>query len=219
MSAIRDILSASEVDFAAELKEKQEVLDKTNAALKESGNALVEEKRKLEDLQAKVREKTELDQKIKNLRRTTDELRAELSGNHVQVDPGLEDSVSLGEADKGLDLDGRLRAVEHLFPNGAPDPSMPMSPEQTNFLSAMERAEVLSGRAMAYQHHNQQLERKATILKRNSTELEERYRKIVSLCTGAERAQIDGMLDSLLQAVVSEQREDAELDRLQGSET
>jgi hypothetical protein len=58
-------LTASEVDFATELKEKQETLDKTNAALKESGSALAEERRRLEELQARARERDELEQKIK----------------------------------------------------------------------------------------------------------------------------------------------------------
>lgn len=219
-------MNASELDFTVELKEKQEALDKTNAALKESGSALAEERRKVEELQARVREKTELQQKILNLRRTADELRSELSNRPSTVNGAPLEHISIGEADRGLDFGGQLGAIEHVFPNGAPDSSMVLSPEQVNFLSSLERAEVLSGRVRAYQQHNQGLENQAKGLRSRSTELEERYRKIVSLCTGAEVSKVDGILDNLVQAVVSEQKENVELGRvrdflrmLQGSES
>ena len=208
--AIREILNASDVDFAAELREKQEDLDKTNAALKESGAALTEERRKLEELQSRVREKTEVEQKIKNLERVAVDLREQLGPGNVAA----ADQVVIGDADKGLDLGGYLPAIERLFPAAALDPSLPPSPEQTNFMSSLERAEVLSGRVRAYLQHNQTLENQAKTLKSRSAELEERYREIVSLCTGAKTDKVDNILDNLVQAVVSEQKENVEIGRV-----
>ena len=212
--AIRDILSASEADFAAELKEKQEDLDKTNAALKESGSALAEEKKRLEVLQAKARETSELEQKIRNLQRTAEEIRGELARSSGPGPAILDDQVTVGDADKGLDFGGHLVAVEHLFPNGIPDPSLPLTPEQVNFLSSLERAEVLSGRVRAYQQHNHALEKQANALKSRSIELEERYRQMVSLCTATEVSKVDGILEHLLQAVMSEQKESVDPGRV-----
>ncbi|KAK7885092.1 transcriptional regulator swi6 [Exophiala xenobiotica] len=206
MSSIREILSQSEADFTAEMKEKKEVLDKTNAALKESGTSLAEERRRLEDARAKVREKEDLEQKIHNLRQAAAKLRAELNQTHPPTT--IQENVGVGEADKGLDLDGQLPMVAQLFADGETDPSnVALTQEQANFLGCLERVEVLSGRANVYQRHNQQLEQIAKALKARSADLEERYKKIVSLCTGADEDKVDGLLDNLVQAVISEQKE------------
>ncbi|EXJ90681.1 hypothetical protein A1O1_03785 [Capronia coronata CBS 617.96] len=207
LTSIREILSQSEADFAAEMKEKNETLDKTNAALKESGNSLAEERRKLEDARDKVRTKEELEQKIKNLRQTVAQYRTELSATNPSTT--VRDNVMVGEADKGIDLDGQLSLVGELFPDGEIDPGNMalLTQEQLNFLGSLERAEVLSGRAQVYQRHNGQLEQMAKTLKGRSAELEERYKKIVSLCTGADEEKVDGLMDNLVQAVISEQKE------------
>ncbi|EXJ82507.1 hypothetical protein A1O3_06320 [Capronia epimyces CBS 606.96] len=207
ITSLRDILSQSEADFATELKEKNEVLDKTNAALKESGASLAEERRKLEEARGKVREKEELEQKINNLRQATGQYRTELSGTDPPTT--IQDHVAVGEADKGLDLDGQLPLVADLFPDGDVDPGNMslLTQEQANFLASLERAEVMSGRAQVYQRHNAQLEQMAKTLKARSGELEERYKKIVSLCTGADEDKVEGLLDNLVQAVISEQKE------------
>lgn len=206
MTAIKDILTQSGADFAAEMKEKKEILDRTNAALKESGSSLAEERRRLEELRAKAREKEELEQKINNLRQAASRLRDELKES--QPEEPVQDDVAVGEADKGLDLEGRLADVDRLFPGGGGDPTtLSWTPEQANFLASLERADVLSGRVKAYQQHNRGLENQARGLKARSAELEERYKKIVSLCTGAEVEKVDELLDSLVQAVISEQKE------------
>ncbi len=206
LTAIREVLSQSEADFTSEMKEKKEILDKTNAALKESGISLAEERRRLEDARTRVREKDELEQKIVNLRRATGRVGAELA----TTDPptAIQNHVVVGEADKGLDLNGQLPLVAQLLHDGEVDPSnMAMSPDQANLLGSLERAEVMSGRAKVYQRHNQQLEQAAKALKARSVELEERYKKIVSLCTGADEEKVDELLDNLVQAVISEQKE------------
>ena len=204
--AIRQLVSQSNADFHAELKEKNEILDKTNAALKESGLSLTEERKRLEDLRARTREREELQQKLSNHRRAAESLRGELSLGQPQ-NPGLKDQVSIGEADKGLDFAGQLGYIDQLFPGGMNDPSMSLTQDQASFLAMLERSEVLAGRTKAYQQHNSMLEGHARELKVRSNELEERYKKIVSLCTGAEVEKVDELLDGLVQAVISEQKE------------
>ncbi len=185
--------------------------------MKDAGNQLVEERRRLEELQTKVREKDELKQRIHNLQRSAAELRSDISqhpdGENVN---GVMDNVSIGEADKGLDFNGRINELERVFPNGEPGPHFPLSNDQKAFLSSLEleRSEVLSGRVKAYQAHNEGLERTAKELRSKSGELEERYKRIVSLCTKVEVESVDEVLDSLLQAVVSEQKENVELGRV-----
>ncbi len=177
---------------------------------------MTEEKRRLEDIQARVREKQEVEQKIANLFRSNSELKRELSKSNGQLPNGMPENVAIGEADRGLDFDGLLASVERIFPNGEEtvDPSGPLSPEQRAFLSSLERAEVIRGRVKAYQNHNADLEGQAQRLKSMSHELEERYRKIVSLCTGVEMDKVDEMLGNLVQAVMSEQKDNVELGKI-----
>jgi regulatory protein SWI6 len=191
-------------------------LDKLNIRLRDESLALAEDRQRLQDLQAKTRQKRELEQKIANLKQANAELRSELSERDGHLPNGVPAHVAIGEADKGLDFDGRLGQVEQLFENGEEDvdPNGVLSPEQRAFLSSMERAEVLRGRTTAYQQHNAQLESQADQLRSRSHELEERYRKIVSLCTGEEVDKVDEKLDSLLQAVMSDQKDEVELGKV-----
>lgn len=213
-TAMRDTLTACEADFQTELRDKQDNLDKTNAALKESGTALADERRRLEDLQSRVRERDELEAKIKNLQRSASELKSQLN-----QPPDHQSTIAIGEADRGLDFDGRLAALEHVFNTADPsfspaNPNLLFTPEQSSILRGFERDSVLRGRANAYAAHNASLKAQAKGLKARSTELEERYRKIISLCTGAEEQRVDDLLDNLVQAVVSEQKEEVELGRV-----
>jgi regulatory protein SWI6 len=207
---------ASAVEFAEELAELQAILDSTNMQVRDAGGALAAERQKLEDLQAKIREKHELRQKIANLVRANAELKASLSPGNGQLANGVSENVAIGEADRGLDFDGRLSSIEQTLPTGeeSVDPDGPLSSDQRALVSVLERAEVIHGRVKAYQQHNSHLENEAHSLKKMSQELEDRYRKIVSICTGAKVTTVDEMLDNLLQAVISEVEECAELGKV-----
>lgn len=196
------VFAEADAQFQTEMKEKDEVLNKTNAALKESGSSLLEEKKKLDALTVKAREKEELEQKVKNLQRFNEGIRNQLSATSQ-----VQDNVRIGEADKGLDLDGKIDRVDELFPAGVNDLGSTLTQEQIQLLTSLERAEVLTGRVQAYQTHNALLENEARGLKGRSSELEEKYRKIISLCTGTPEERVDDLLDGLVQAVISEQKD------------
>ena len=196
------IFAQADADFQSEIKEKDEQLNKTNAALKESGSSLIEEKKRMDDLSKNVRSKDELMQRIRNLKRFNKDMRDQLSTNsHVQ------EGVQIGEADKGLDLDGKLNKIDTLFPDGIHEPGNSLTQQQISLLTNLERAEVLTGRVQAYQTHNAVLDNEARNLKGRSKELEEKYRKIISLCTSTPEGKVDDLLDQLVQAVVSEQKD------------
>jgi regulatory protein SWI6 len=213
---MQELLTGADNDFAAELREKQDELDRMNVALRDAGTALADARRKMQETQEKVTEKEELEQKIANLRRSNRELRGQLPPSGGKTPNGVPHNVSIGEADRGLDFEGRLASIEQIFPGGEEnvDPNGPLSPDQRALLSSLERAEVLRGRVMAYQQHNADLENQAQDLKSRSQELEERYRKIVSICTGVEVDKVDNMLGNLVQAVESEQKDKLELGKV-----
>lgn len=179
------------------------MLEKTNAALRESSSALKDERARLERLRTKVREREELEHKIKNHRRVQETLRKEITSPTVDGNG----PTSIGEADKGLDHNGQLQHVQQLFNEGVHDSSMPLTQEQVTFLSGLERAPVMRGRVNAYREHNAKLEQQARDLRARSSELEEKYKKIIALCTGAEEEKVDELLDGLVQAVISEQKD------------
>jgi regulatory protein SWI6 len=196
------VFAEADAQFQIEIKDKDEVLNKTNAALKESGSSLLEEKKKLDALMVKAREREELEQKIKNLQRFNEGVRNQLSATSK-----VQENVRIGEADKGLDLDGQISRVDELFPAGVNDLGSTLTQEQIQLLTSLERAEVLTGRVQAYQTHNALLDNEARGLKGRSSELEEKYRKIISLCTGTPEERVDDLLDGLVQAVISEQKD------------
>lgn len=196
------VFAEADAQFQAEIKEKDEVLNKTNAALKESGSSLLEEKKKLDSLTVKVREKEEFEEKIKNLQKFNEGMRSQISSMSQ-----VQEHVQIGEADKGLDLDGKIGKVDDLFPAGANELGSTLTQEQIQLLTSLERAEVLTGRVQAYQTHNALLDNEARGLKGRSSELEEKYRKIISLCTGTPEERVDDLLDGLVQAVISEQKD------------
>lgn len=195
------------------------MLDQINAKVRDSSSLLSEDRRRLQDLQRRTVESSELDQKISNLRRSATDLRNRLvqpNGHGPKKQPM--ENIMVGEADKGLDVDGTIGKVDEYFPPHLDVANLsngfPLGGEQAAFVAALERPEVLSARVNAYTTHNETLEARARQLKARSSELEERYRKMVSLCTGVQEEKIDEMLGPLSQAVMSEQSERVELNRV-----
>lgn len=121
--------------------------------------------------------------------------------------------MQTGDADKGLDLDGKISKAEELFPGGM-DPSTPLTPAQIDFLSNVERADVQAGRVQAYEKHNKNLEAHLHQLRKSNLKLEETYRKIITICLGIPEDEIDDKLPALLQALQSEEKEKLDMDRV-----
>ena len=207
VSAFDSAFAESQEEFHTEEREKQEILDQINTKVRDSSSLLSEDRRRLEELQKRAAESTELDQKVSNLRRSAAELRNKLSQPNGHAGGGsrrhIMENITIGEADKGLDANGTIGKIDELFPT---DINFPVdSDEQAACLASLERPEVLSARVNAYRRHNETLEARARQLKSRSSELEERYRKMVSLCTGVKQEKVDEMLGPMSTAVVSEQ--------------
>lgn len=62
----------------------------------------------------------------------------------------------------------------------------------------------LRSRLNAYTSNNEALEARVRALKSKSKDLEGQYRKVISMCTLVPEGNVDGMLDSLIKAVGSE---------------
>lgn len=75
---------------------------------------------------------------------------------------------------------------------------------------------TLRARISAYQKNEKVLSALATSLRGRSSELEDKCRKVVSLCTGVEESKVDSLLEGLLQAVESDDHQSVDMVRLSG---
>jgi regulatory protein SWI6 len=153
--------------------------------------------------------------KISNLKRAAEEERNRL--NQMQQQYGsvvAEDEMQLGDADEGLAIPaGAVPA--NILSNINPNHHQPqvLDQAQRQLLASLPPTHVLRARVNAYKSVNESLSEKVRGLQSKSSELADKYREIISLCTNVEESSVDGFLDNLLRAVESEQ-EDVELARV-----
>ncbi|AMD19523.1 HCL628Wp [Eremothecium sinecaudum] len=76
-------------------------------------------------------------------------------------------------------------------------------------------AAVLQSRIGAYRRNEKQLEEHLSTIEEKHKKLENKFRKVLSLCLKVEEDKVDGMLDGLLQAITYEDPEEIDIDEMQ----
>jgi len=190
------------------------LIDQAHAKLRECSASLGEERRRLEELQRKAKEAAEMKQNIHNLKHSTDEQRFRLHQQKGMTngDTSLP-NVRVGEADAGL----QIKAEELPDPgsvNGDMNLPFHLTQHQFSYLASLPKAEVLRARLSAYRENNKGVREQAKQLKSRSSELEEKYRRVVALCTGVEESKVEELLGGLVAAIESEKGEDVEVGRV-----
>jgi regulatory protein SWI6 len=195
------------------MDKKQAVIDDLHTQLRDASGELGEQRRRLETLQAEMNERESRKRKTSNLMRAYDEEGSRLSQLQVQYGQVNGDSeVQLGEADTGLGISAKASPVVSKITSDHQGPMIGANDRQ--FLaSALPPANVLRARVNAYADNNKALEANVRSLQSKSSELANKYRTIISLCTGVEDTKVDEQLDNLLRAVESEPT-DVELARV-----
>ncbi|KAI9816293.1 MAG: transcriptional regulator swi6 [Pycnora praestabilis] len=211
MSSMSSLLSQTEQDFTAEVRAKQDLIDETLNQLRERSSSLGEERRRLEDLERKAAARAEMKQKVQNLRRAADDQRYRLSQNGMTNGDTTHPMVLIGEADTGLEIKAE-DLPEAILMGETSQP--PLNQKQFNYLSSLPPPNVLHARLTAYTKNNRVLRDYASQLRSRSSELEEKYRKVVSMCTGVEVDKVDQHIGGLVQAVESEGGEVVDLGRI-----
>ena len=140
---------------------------------------------RLEHLQRREKERTDRSRKIANLRQSILERR-----QHQQ------------STINGIDGSGSHDTKTTSIPS-PPSPSS-SSEQQLSYLSSLPSPSILRARLSAYTNNNAVLEANLANLKSRSSDLEAMYRKVIALCTNTDEDKIDGLLESLVQAVESE---------------
>jgi regulatory protein SWI6 len=193
---------------------KQAQIDTIHARLREASSTLGIERTRLEDLKRQAKERDERKLKITNLRRAVDEERARLAQMQQQYgQPNGETEMRLGDADKGLAIPAGA-APENILSNINPNLHQPqvLDQAQRQLLASLPPTHVLRARVNAYKANNEGMAESIRGLQSKNSDLAAKYRKIISVCTGAEEDSVDGVLHNLLRAVESEN--DVELGRV-----
>ncbi|ODV91788.1 hypothetical protein CANCADRAFT_30114 [Tortispora caseinolytica NRRL Y-17796] len=181
LSKSQDIITAMESlitnlndDFKAEIGRKQQAIDKVHSNLRELSSKLGIYRSGAELVKSKTNNLADLKQQVQNLERALQVEDAEFRRKNPN-------SEAITQAFRGeFDADQPFRNSE-----GLPLP-------------------VLRARVAAYQANRDILRDLATQLQSRSSELESKYRKVVSLCTGVEEGRVDSLLEGLLHAVESD---------------
>ncbi len=152
-------------------------------------------------------------QKIHNLKRSADEQKVrlhQLKGMTNGETPFP--NVRVGEADSGLQINPDV--LSDLPISAEMDPQSSLRQDQLSYLASLPKPQVLRARLLAYRENNRDLRDQAKKLKSRSSELEEKYRRVVALCTGVEEGKVEELLGGLVAAVESERGEDVEVGRV-----
>lgn len=216
ITSISALLSGTEKEFSSEIMAKQTIIDSMHKQLRECSAQLGEERRRLDPLQRRAKERDERKQKITNLRKAAVGERHKLSQLQQQYGPSMNveyRDVCLGDADNGISP-----VACNAIPLTTQDQTQSFSnllynPSHVQWLHSLPPTSALKARLNAYTANSQDLGYSVGALEAKSLQLEAKYRKIISICTGEEESKIDGLIDKLLRAVDSETA-DVELGRI-----
>lgn len=231
------ILQSASMQFTQEARLKQDSIDRTNDLITQLSGQQKQEQQRLENLRARLRTRQDRAKRISNLKRWLEPQRHMLAVNAGATD--LHEKRRIGYADlegAGLiinedDLPYELRqAGDHLGRHASDGPSyistpLPIDaaslsqilqqPQYRDYLvQQLPPAHVLRQRLETYTHTNGSLLNRSRILKEKDGQLEQMYRKVVSLCTKVEESRIEECLEGLVAALDSEEGEGVEVGRV-----
>ncbi|KAF2136811.1 uncharacterized protein K452DRAFT_329500 [Aplosporella prunicola CBS 121167] len=238
MPAMSSFLSQTDSQFNAEIRLKQDLIDRTNATIQSLSTQQRQLSATLTALQRRARARSERAQRIANLRAATKEQRARLMrGGGVSVMQAMDASPKevVGDADAkaaGLALVGHV----HLPPTptttttttttttnatagasanaNANTDLASLSPQTQHLLHALPPPQRLRNLLAAYGSATSTLRERAAGLRARNGALERQYRKVVALCTGVPEGSVDELLVGLVRAVESETGEGVEVGRV-----
>lgn len=231
------ILQSASMQFTQEARLKQDAIDRTNDLITQLSSQQKQEQQKLENLRMRLRIRQDRAKRIANLKRWLEPQRHMLSVNagakdlHEKRRIGYADAEGAGIIIKEEDLPYELRqAGEHLIRHASDGPSylstpLPLDsstltqiahqPQYQNFaVQQLPSVSILRHRLDTYTSTNSALLNRSRKLKEKDGQLEQMYRKVVSLCTKVEESRIEECLEGLVAALDSEEGEGVEVGRV-----
>lgn len=198
---MKGIIADLDKEFQVEISQKQEHVSTTLNQLREVTLKLGKERERMESLRRRTREHAELRQHCQNLRRAIDDESQRYRETYPGTNGDLEDSQASQQqpqlnADAPWTLQTQLLAPVNQIIN--------LTPQQKEYVKSLPPAAVLKARLRGYRHNDDALRDKAARLHDRSSDLEEKFRRVVALCTGVDEDKVDSLLEGLVQAVESD---------------
>ncbi|KAG4304643.1 hypothetical protein PORY_002036 [Pneumocystis oryctolagi] len=203
--SLKTMITTLDKEFYDEIHKKQVLIDTSHGLLRDATRTLAGLRKDLEKSRERANCLADIQQKCRNIERAINE-ETHYFYNH-NSDPSF----------KTRDITN----MPNLFDENI-DPDAPFfvdislaevdNEESPSFISIP----VLSARIAAYQKNAKVLCALAASLRGRSSELEDKCRKVVSLCTGVEESKVDSLLEGLLQAVESDDHQGVDMVRLSG---
>lgn len=225
------ILQSASMQFTQEARLKQDAIDRTNDLITQLSSQQKHEQQRLEALRTRLRLRQDRAKRIANLKRWLEPQRHMLSINagatdlHEKRKIGYADAEGAGVIIKDEDLPYELRqASNHLMLHASDGPAylntaLPLDPSslqqsQVSPLLSQISSQFLHHRLDTYTQTNTALLNRSRKLKEKDGQLEQMYRKVVSLCTKVEEGRVEQCLESLVAALDSEEGEGVEVGRV-----
>ncbi|KAI1413951.1 apses-domain-containing protein [Hypoxylon sp. FL1857] len=185
ITSITHLLNETSTSFHSELKKKQQDVDSLHASLRTTSTQLGDARRQLETLTAAAKSQSLTRQKISNLSRG----RTEEQKRMLQLEQ------SYGRVDPNSSWEAELTSALESAGGDAPNATLLPSPA------------VLRSRIQAFRSRTDAMRKSVGLFKGRSRDVEVKYRRVVSLCTGVAENEVDAVIDGLLRAVESEKGE------------
>ncbi|KAG5519892.1 hypothetical protein PMAC_000169 [Pneumocystis sp. 'macacae'] len=202
---LKTTVSTIDKEFNDEIHKKQLLIDSTYGLLRDATRTLAGLRKDLEDSRKRASCLADIQQKCKNIERAINEETLYFYNHHSDSSFKMKEILNTTnlfnekvDPDAQFFVDISLAGIEN--------------EESPSFISIP----VLSARIAAYQKNAKVLCALATSLRGRSSELEDKCRKVVSLCTGVEESKVDSLLEGLLQAVESDDHQGVDMVRLSG---
>lgn len=183
--------------FEGEIEQKKQQHNAVILQLQNATRRYKEEEQKLEKLRKLVNVHAQTKQNCQNLRRALKEEQEIFQAKGFEGKRKTDMPTSL-TPDKAYKLPEAILSLQNT--------SQPMDADLA-LLKSLPPVSVLQARIAAYKANSEQLKRTANTLHDRSTDLEEKFRRVVALCTSVPVEEVDHVLDGLVQAVESDPTE------------
>jgi len=195
------LLTQTDSQFTAEIRLKQDQIDRSNQSIRELSSLHRTELGKLDRLQQRVRTRKQRQQRLTNLHRSIEDRKSRLNEAGLLPNENARDLVKVGDADEPFAIHSGMLPPSPTQHHG----QHTITPQQGAYLDSLPSGSVLRSKIAAYSVLNVGLRDLSAELAKRNGELEARYRKVVALCTGVPEEKVEDCLPGLVQAVESEE--------------
>ncbi|SCU95700.1 LAFA_0G01728g1_1 [Lachancea sp. 'fantastica'] len=226
---IQSLVNTISQDYEMEIKQHREQLSKLHTDLDAQRQLLATSRERLTQARQLREEHTQLTEQISNIQQAI--VQEDADFRKVSGELGIDDeSLEMAEfdADEPFRIDFIYDFLEKKLQNEysgdfeqftenvtVDDLLKSLMQENSGQEESIPPEALLRARIAAYEKNEHNLNDSLSSLREKQARLEERFRRILSLCLKVEGDKIDGMLDGLLQAISSEDPEDIDTNEMQ----